>query len=425
MATIRVASALAALAALASSAAAIASPTQACGDSTPASRLGTRLARALAASPGLDPCRTSVLAVDLRTDRVVFAQNASLALAPASNEKLAVAYAALVRLGPGYRFHTELVATGRLEGATWRGDLYLKGYGDPTLGEPDLASLAVQVRRWGVRRIAGRVYGDESRFDQVRTAPGWRTSFLGEETPPLSALVVERGRGWPALSTALLAARDLRAVLERRGVAVAGKPGVRTAPGGAFPLARDVSEPLSAVVRTMNRESDNFVAELLLKTLGAEVGSRGTTAAGAAAARTALAEARVPLAGARLVDGSGLSHLDRLSAASLVGLLRTAAADPGIRDAFLSSLSVAGVSGTLERRLDRRPTYGQVIAKTGTTRLASTLAGFVRGRYAFAVLHNGSPVASWTARAAQARFVTQRAAHVANPLPRIRDAQNP
>ena len=111
MATIRVASALAALAALASSAAAIASPTQRVVNQQPASPLGTRLARALAA-PGLDPCRTSVLAVDLRTGRVVFAQNASLALAPASNEKLAVAYAALVRLGPGYRFHTELVATG-------------------------------------------------------------------------------------------------------------------------------------------------------------------------------------------------------------------------------------------------------------------------------------------------------------------------
>ena len=362
-----------------------------------------RLGRALAA-PGLDRCRTSALAVDLRTGRVVFAHRAGLALAPASNEKLAVAYAALVGLGPGYRFHTELVATGRLEGTTWRGDLFLRGHGDPTLTQADLGSLAAQVRAWGIRRITGSVRGDESWFDLLRTAPGWRTSFLGEETPPLSALVVERGEGWPALSTALLAARSFSAMLGGRGVAVAGRPRLGVAPANAFPLALDLSEPLAAIVRTMNRESDNFVAEMVLKTLGAELGRGGTTASGAAVARTSLAEASVPLVGARLVDGSGLSRLDRLSAASLVALLRAGAAEPSIRDAFLSSLAVAGVNGTLERRLDRRPAYGQVIGKTGTTRLASSLSGFVRGRYVFAVVQNGSPVATFTARAAQDAF---------------------
>ena len=156
----------------------------------------------------------------------------------------------------------------------------------------------------------------------------------------------------------------------------------------------------------MNRESDNFVAEMVLKALGAEIGASGTTAAGAAAARAGLAEAQIPLGGARLADGSGLSRLDRLSAASLVAILRGADADGSIRDAFLSSLAVAGVSGTLERRLDRRPTYGQVIGKTGTTRIASSLSGFVRGKYAFAVLQNGNPVPAWTARAAQDAFAS-------------------
>jgi D-alanyl-D-alanine carboxypeptidase/D-alanyl-D-alanine-endopeptidase (penicillin-binding protein 4) len=395
------------LAALACCAAATADATT-CAASPPTSPLGRRLARTLA-TPGLDPCRTSAFAVDLRSGRAVFRQNAALALAPASNEKLAVAYAALVRLGPGYRFHTELAGTGRLQGTTWRGDLYLTGFGDPTLEDEDIVSLALQVRAWGIRRVAGRVFGDESRFDRTRAAPGWQPSFLGVESPPLSALVVDRGQGWPALSTALLAARSLETTLVEHGVSVSGRPGVRTAPAAAFPLARDLSEPLAQIVRMMNRESDNFVAELLLKTLGLEAGSDGTTAAGAAIARTALAEARVPLTGARLVDGSGLSRLDRLSAASLVELLRVASADPGIRDAFLSSLSVAGLSGTLEHRLDRRPTYGQVIGKTGTTQLASALAGFVRGRYAFAVIQNGRPVATWTARAAQDRFATELA----------------
>ena len=114
----------------------------------------------------------------------------------------------------------------------------------------------------------------------------------------------------------------------------------------------------------------------------------------------------MPVAGVRIVDGSGLSRLDRLTAQSLVAILRAGADDPAISDAFVTSLAVAGVSGTLKRRLDRRPTRGRVIAKTGTTSQASALAGFVRRRYVFAILQNGSPVPYWSARLAQDRFVT-------------------
>jgi PBP4 family serine-type D-alanyl-D-alanine carboxypeptidase len=156
----------------------------------------------------------------------------------------------------------------------------------------------------------------------------------------------------------------------------------------------------------MNRESDNFTAEMLLKQLGAAVGERGSSAGGAEVVKEALGDAGVGLEGLVIADGSGLSRLDRLSAASLVALLRAAERDPDNRAVFLGSLAVAGVDGTLEDRLARRPTYGRVIAKTGTTSRASSLSGFVRGRYAFAILHTGTPVSTWAARAAQDRFVT-------------------
>jgi D-alanyl-D-alanine carboxypeptidase/D-alanyl-D-alanine-endopeptidase (penicillin-binding protein 4) len=108
----------------------------------------------------------------------------------------------------------------------------------------------------------------------------------------------------------------------------------------------------------------------------------------------------------RIADGSGLSRFDRLTVHALAAILRVGAGDPAIRNAFIASLAVAGISGTLERRLGLRPTRGQVIAKTGTTNRASALAGFVRRRYVFAILQNGSPVPYWTAREAQDRFVT-------------------
>ena len=373
--------------------------------------LATRLGEALAV-PNVDPARTAALAIDLRTGAVVFERNASLSLIPASNQKLPVAYAALALLGPGYRFHTEVVGSGSLVGDVWHGDLWLRGFGDPTLDPADLDALAADVASWGIRRVDGAVVADESWFDARRTAPGWRPSFYLYESPPLSALVVDRGvyRGRVSANPALAAGSLLRRSLEGAGVRVAGRTrtGVLTTLG--LPLARDVSEPLADVVRFMGRESDNYTAETLVKQLGAVFEGRGTTAAGTGVIRTALGDAGIPLAGVRLADGSGLSGLDRLTAAALVALLEAGLAEGGLRDAFLQSLAVAGINGTLEDRMESRPARGQVIAKTGTTRTASALTGFVRDRYAFAVLQNGRPISTYWARIAQDRFAIALAA---------------
>jgi serine-type D-Ala-D-Ala carboxypeptidase/endopeptidase (penicillin-binding protein 4) len=369
--------------------------------------LETRLAKALAV-PHVDPARTAALAVDLRTGSVVFERNPTLSLVPASNQKLPVAYAALSLLGAGYRFHTEVVGTGALVGDVWHGDLWLRGFGDPTLRPTDLDVLAAEVASWGIRRVDGAVIADESWFDARRTAPGWRASFYLYESPPLSALAVDRGfyRGRTSPNPALAAGSLLRASLQAAGVSVGGRThtGVLTTAG--LPLARDVSEPLADVVRFMGRESDNFTAEILVKQLGALVADRGSTAAGTRVVRAALEEAGVPLGGVRLADGSGLSGLDRLTAAALVALLEAGLAQDDLRDPFLQSLAVAGVSGTLEDRMERRPARGRVIAKTGTTRSASALSGFVRDRYVFAVLQNGRPISTYWARLAQDRFAT-------------------
>jgi serine-type D-Ala-D-Ala carboxypeptidase/endopeptidase (penicillin-binding protein 4) len=163
-------------------------------------------------------------------------------------------------------------------------------------------------------------------------------------------------------------------------------------------------------VAYMNRESDNFTAELLLKQLGAVDRGRGTSAAGAEAVRGALRGAAIPLAGVRIVDGSGLSARNRLTAAAVIGILVVAWHDPRIRPAFVHSLAVAGVNGTLEDRLERPPARGAVLAKTGTLPESSALSGYARGRWAFAVIQNGRPVSQFWARQAQDRFASVLAA---------------
>lgn len=362
-----------------------------------------KLAKALTA-PSLSLGRTAALAVDVSTGTIVFAHNESLPVAPASNEKIPVSWAALRRLGVGYRFHTEVYGVGTRAGATWDGDLVLKGFGDPTLSRADLESLAAKIRGRGIRSVSGRVRGDESFYDTKRGAAGWKQSFVGGESPPLSALIVDRAEGWPALSPPLLAARTLRDALVRQGVSVGGRPGLGIAPATAVPLASDTSAPLAQIVRRMNHQSDNFYAEMLLKQLLAATGKVGTSVGGGKLVVATMRDAGIPVEGVRLLDGSGLSSLDRLTAEALVGVIRAGATDPTIRAAFVDSLAVAGISGTLRERLPAL--RGKVMGKTGTTDLACTLSGLIRGTIAFAVLETGSPISSWTARAAQDRFVT-------------------
>jgi D-alanyl-D-alanine carboxypeptidase/D-alanyl-D-alanine-endopeptidase (penicillin-binding protein 4) len=349
--------------------------------------------------------RTAAIALDARTGAVIYAHNATRPVVPASNEKLPVSWTALRRLGPAYRFRTEVLGVGSRAGATWHGDLFVKGYGDPTLVAADVGGLAAAVRRAGITRVTGWVRGDESVYDSRRDAPGWKPGFVGIETPPLSALVVDRARGFgPAKPPPLLAARALRAALVSRGVQVSGPSGTGTAPAGGVRLAIDESKPLASVVRDMNRDSDNFTAEMVLKQLGTLAGEIGTSAGGARVVVAEMAAAGIPVQGVRIVDGSGLSSLDRLTAAALVGVLRKGIWDERIGPSFLASLAVAGRRGTLDTRMPGLA--GVVRGKTGTTSLACTLSGLIGGDVVFAVLQNGSPVAFWPARTAQDRFVT-------------------
>jgi serine-type D-Ala-D-Ala carboxypeptidase/endopeptidase (penicillin-binding protein 4) len=135
---------------------------------TSAASLQSALERALRV-PHVSLASTGAVVVDLTTGETIYSRNASLSLLPASNEKLAVTYAALTALGPGFRIETDVLGEGQQVGTTWRGDLVLKGYGDPTLSSADLVDLAQQVRAAGIARITGRVLGDESWFDSRRS----------------------------------------------------------------------------------------------------------------------------------------------------------------------------------------------------------------------------------------------------------------
>jgi D-alanyl-D-alanine carboxypeptidase/D-alanyl-D-alanine-endopeptidase (penicillin-binding protein 4) len=375
----------------------------------PAAGAGLRgkLDRALD-SPYVSQSLTGAIAIDLTDGKLVFAQNASLSLRPASNQKLVVALAALDRLGPAFRIETQVLGEGSLVDGVWQGRLVLKGFGDPTLSQADLRRLAEEVRADGITQVTGRIVGDESYYDTRRTVRGWKASYYKEESPPLSALIVNRGKidGRIVDDPAAAAARAFRRALIAEGVSVPRRSKTGVADESAQLLADRPSTELAEVVRRMNLVSDNFYAEMLLKQLGARFRDAGTSEAGARVVRRELKQRGVPLEGVRIVDGSGLSSYDRLTARALAALLISAWSDPTIQNVFVTSLPVAGVSGTLEDRMTKWPAYGRVRAKTGTTAVASALSGFARSEYVFSVLQNGFPVSVFYARRAQDRFAT-------------------
>ena len=182
-------------------------------------------------------------------------------------------------------------------------------------------------------------------------------------------------------------------VLEASGIRVAGP--VETSsdplPPGVRVLAARDSEPLSEILKAVNKPSRNLHAEILLRLLGSYVKGEGSTDAGHAALQDFLTRAGVRSEAWALHDGSGLSRSDILSPAGLVDLLVAMDRHRYARP-FRESLAVAGLDGTLENRMRGTPAAGRILAKTGTLRHVSALAGYASSRsgerLAFALLLN-------------------------------------
>jgi D-alanyl-D-alanine carboxypeptidase/D-alanyl-D-alanine-endopeptidase (penicillin-binding protein 4) len=335
----------------------------------------------------------------------VVASNADQQLRPGSNEKLLVAMGALSVIGPQATLATEVRTPGQQEGPVLRGDLVLVGGGDPSLrmwGAADsLEALANQVRARGITEVAGDLVGDESRYDDRRTAPGWTSFHMPTFVGPLSALAVDGNqfRTDPdyLANPAAVNAGAFRQVLERVGIRVTGGERSGKSPPSSETIARVESAPIGTLVADMLTRSDNLLAELLAKEVGWRATGRGTTADGLTVAASGMEKVGVRLTG-KAADGSGLSRDNARPAREWQQLLRVAAAQPW-GSVLFDGLPVAGRTGTLLSRFRGTPAEGAVRAKTGSVREARALSGYLTtagGRaVVFSLVVNG-PAASST-----------------------------
>jgi D-alanyl-D-alanine carboxypeptidase/D-alanyl-D-alanine-endopeptidase (penicillin-binding protein 4) len=322
------------------------------------------------------------------------------ARAPASTLKLLTAAVAIELLGADHRFTTRAVAAAPIDGGTVDGDLVLVGGGDPVLStgayeaylrsvprhaaDPvtrldDLADALVAA---GLRRVGGAVLGDDARHDGIRVLPGWKPSYLDDgDVGRLSALTVDDGDADfpghpPAEDPAAHAAAALRGLLVARGVVVGGGAGHGRAPEGSVDLAELRSPPLADVVSGMLTSSDNQTAELLVRELAVASGDPGTTDAGTAVVRDAVAALGVDTADLVVLDGSGLSPGSRVTCGTLLAVVRRALDDPRLAP-LVDGLPVAGRTGTLATRFLGSALAGRLRAKTGQIAGVVALAGVV------------------------------------------------
>jgi D-alanyl-D-alanine carboxypeptidase/D-alanyl-D-alanine-endopeptidase (penicillin-binding protein 4) len=324
--------------------------------------------------------------------RPLAGSNPDVAREPASTMKVLTAAVALATLGAGRRFVTELVAYGPMAGGAIDGALALVGGGDPVLRATDLDDAAASLAREGITRVRGDLIVDASAFARPEFNSHWPATDRGRPyAAGASAVSLDEGTilGADGRSIAAIAdqrqyaATRLRDALQRHGIAIDGATRFARRAGGTV-LWRHDSPPVAALVQNMLAESDNHIAEQLLRAIGIAASGSGTDAAGVAALTAYLAAHHVSSAGMQAYDGSGLSPDDRITPRTFATLLWRLNGTPE-GASILASLPVAG--GT-----DRVPHAGHdvILAKTGKVESARGLIGYVdranRSPLAFAFL---------------------------------------
>ena len=330
---------------------------------------------------------------DATTGRQIWEQRAGVPMQPASVNKVLTTAAALLTLDRNERVTTTVKAADQ---DRMPGVVVLVGGGDPTLsaappgvetwyrGAGRISDLADQVRKSGLTPTAVQV--DTSLFSGPDMAPGWDPDDIaGGDISPIQSVMLDAGRIQPTTlesrrspTPALDAGRALAVALGVDPAKVTFAPG----PAQGRQLASVQSAPLMERLLEMMNASDNVMAESIAREVAKATGRPLSFAGGVDAVLSRLAAAKIDVTGASLVDSSGLSVADLLTAKTLDAVLNTAAGpDQSALRPMLDLLPVAGGSGTLSNRFFdpdvKKSPAGWLRAKTGSLTKTNSLAGIV------------------------------------------------
>jgi serine-type D-Ala-D-Ala carboxypeptidase/endopeptidase (penicillin-binding protein 4) len=405
--------------------------------------------------PGVQRGVWGIVVHSLDRDERLFELNPRTLLVPASVAKLAAVATAAEAVGWDYRYETTLKVTGPIRDGVLAGDLLVAGSGDPTIGGragEDLSSWVAALKTAGIRRIDGRIIGDDDAIEEPRPQLAWAWDDLGYPAGALfGALNFGENRMTvtvtPGLSTGAPAAITVdpqaaaRPLSNRVATGAAGtsqliwpeqRPGdpfltvAGSIPAGAMPARLTVavgnptfwfasvlrnrlqregievtgeewdiddvmpppdrvhaevvythrSRPLREIVQPLLKESINLYAEAVMR-LNAASGQLPTNDAALEGFGKRLAAWGIAPASLQVIDGSGLSRRDTVSAETILAVLQHMYDATGASP-FMTALPIAGVDGSLSERMRNTAAAGNVRAKTGTMSNIRSLAGYVK-----------------------------------------------
>ncbi|MBR0116877.1 MAG: D-alanyl-D-alanine carboxypeptidase/D-alanyl-D-alanine-endopeptidase [Prevotella sp.] len=329
----------------------------------------------------LQNTQLGLLVYDLTAHQVVYQKNERQRMRPASVMKLVTSITALDMLGGDYQYHTGICYRGHLEGDTLVGDLYFVGGFDPTITRDDLRMMADTISRYGIHRIDGMLVSDLTMKDTLSYGSGW---CWDDDNDRLTPLLVDKKDQFMSIMMQEMRARGIQlSVTLARG----------RLPQGCTEIYR-YNSSIDKVLLRMMKQSDNLYAESMFYQVAKGNSPRTATASDASGAvkRLAMRLGLDPI-NYTIADGSGLSLYNYVSAEMIVALLRHAYQNREIYDHLYPSLPIAGVDGTLEKRMTKGKAFGNVHAKTGTVSGVSTLAGYCQASnghtLCFAILNQG------------------------------------
>ncbi len=410
--------------------------------------------------------RAGVKIVSLTSNQTLFEKNARQLFVPASNMKMVTTAAALRKLGPDFRFPTKVYGTGPTVNNTLKGDMFLKGFGDPFLVTERMWLLVNEIKNLPLNKIEGDLILDGSYFGGGPRVASWK-GYDGPEAylAPLSALsfnfntiavhvgpgkrsgdrpvvVIDPATAYTRLENSAVTKNKgkrgrlivnrhhqggqdvvtvsgslprnvgrktyylnithplkytgavFKKMLGQAGVEVKGTVKVGTVPEGALEMHEHKSLPFSDILQGLNKYSNNFIAEQIVRTLSArEYGAPGTTEKGVQLVQTYLMSLGFSKNAFSIADGSGLSRQNRLSPEQLIAVLKDVHSDWSVFPEFVSAMAIMGLDGTVEDRMARVDGAQKIRTKTGTLNHVSSLSGYFQSKdgeaFAFSILMNG------------------------------------
>lgn len=328
---------------------------------------------------GIRPESVAVMIVNLADGDTLGRHNTSMPLLPASIMKAVTTATLLEKASADYRYHTPIYIDGPLDMGILRGNLIVEGACDPSVnsavepfGQDIIEEITDALRLAGITKIEGNVLIDETAYGGTPRPASWHPSDFKEAYGTgIHTFNFENnanGRKSVENPSRVFMSR-LKRALSAEMITIDGKDlgeGKRTL------LFDHVSPPVDEIMRSCMMRSDNMFAEAMLRTYGKLEGKDGSTETAATRELAYWTDRDMPMEGVEIIDGSGLSGSNRVTADFMTGMLGVM----GDNATYASFFPLAGQEGTLKSFLAETPLDSYIAMKTGSMKGVQCYAGY-------------------------------------------------